>query len=177
MVNLFSSMTMSSVVDDIIDEEVEEDLWNEVNNPEFISAIPQCFSHFTYAQSKGNELLCDLQGVWNDVDGFTFTDPVIHSAYGKHSYGATDKGAEGILKFFETHTCTTLCKLMKFSFYNPTTKEQREQREILGLKRVRNPTPRSIARFLGFQKEQNRVKYLKKKKMKEQNKKKEQAFT
>lgn len=44
--------------------------------------VPQCFSHFTYSFTEGRDLVCDLQGVWNETDGFIFTDPVIqHSSH------------------------------------------------------------------------------------------------
>jgi hypothetical protein len=61
-----------------------------------------------------------LQGVFNETDGFILTDPVIHSVELKVSQpdeskvacignGKTDKGAQGIRLFFETHTCNALC--------------------------------------------------------------------
>ena len=34
-----------------------------------------CFSQI----SDCKNLVCDWQGVWNELDGFTLTDPVIHS--------------------------------------------------------------------------------------------------
>jgi hypothetical protein len=37
---------------------------------------PQAFSHFTYVNSEKRKLVCDLQGVWNEVDGYVLTDPV-----------------------------------------------------------------------------------------------------
>ena len=76
--------------------------------------VPQCFSHFTYETSGGRSLVCDLQGVWNAADGFVLTDPVIHhvSRYGtrRHKNGGTDKGAQGVLSFFRSHTCGDLCR-------------------------------------------------------------------
>ena len=38
--------------------------------------VPQAFSHFTYIVSEKRKLVCDLQGVYNEVDGFVLTDPV-----------------------------------------------------------------------------------------------------
>eukprot|EP00730_Choanoeca_flexa_P007342 TRINITY_DN12316_c0_g2_i1.p1 TRINITY_DN12316_c0_g2~~TRINITY_DN12316_c0_g2_i1.p1 ORF type:complete len:801 (+),score=186.42 TRINITY_DN12316_c0_g2_i1:149-2551(+) len=74
--------------------------------------VPQAFSHFTYA-ATGFELVCDLQGVWNAVDGFELTDPVIHNA----SHGSdhdhdrrTDKKGQGIEDFKRTHQCSPLCR-------------------------------------------------------------------
>jgi hypothetical protein len=78
-----------------------------------IDDIPQAFSHFTYEYSNRKKLVCDLQGVWNADDGFVLTDPVIHHVSPeegrKHRNGATDKGFEGVKKFFTTHQCNALC--------------------------------------------------------------------
>jgi len=71
---------------------------------------PQAFSHFTYSVSDGMSLVCDLQGVWNETDGFMLTDPVIHHASSKGKNGRTDKGKEGMKKFFESHKCNPLCR-------------------------------------------------------------------
>jgi len=60
--------------------------------------------------------VCDLQGVWNPNDGFVLTDPVVHyvSSHGqRHKNGATDKGLEGVKRFFNTHKCNALCAKMK----------------------------------------------------------------
>jgi len=77
--------------------------------------VPQCFSHFTFDFSRGRDLLCDVQGVWNAQDGFVLTDPVIHHVSAKSGRqhgrnGKTDKGLVGVLKFFETHRCNALCR-------------------------------------------------------------------
>ncbi|CAN0174564.1 unnamed protein product, partial [Hapterophycus canaliculatus] len=50
--------------------------------------VAQAFSHFTYHQSKGSFLVCDVQGV-----DFSITDPCVHSK--RKSYGAGDRGAQG----------------------------------------------------------------------------------
>ncbi|KXZ55301.1 hypothetical protein GPECTOR_3g436 [Gonium pectorale] len=52
----------------------------------------------------------DREGVWNAVDGFTMTDPVIHHHSGSKKNGATDKGMTGIRNFFATHKCGPLCR-------------------------------------------------------------------
>jgi hypothetical protein len=80
-----------------------------------INDVPQAFSHFSYERSLGKQLVCDLQGVWNADDGFVLTDPVVHYVSGsgkRHQNGATDKGFEGVKRFFRTHTCGSLCKKM-----------------------------------------------------------------
>ena len=71
-----------------------------------VDDVPQCFSHFTYTQSGGLNLVCDLQGVWNAYDGYMLTDPVIHHrslTREKGSNGKTDKGRDGMKRCFETH--------------------------------------------------------------------------
>lgn len=67
---------------------------------------PSALSHFSWVFSYGQELLCDLQGVKLDND-YKFTDPAIHSVQRK--YGGTDLGSEGIMLFFLTHKCNSLC--------------------------------------------------------------------
>ena len=77
--------------------------------------VPQAFSHFSYEHSCGKQLVCDLQGVWNPEDGFVLTDPVVHnisSTGHKHENGATDKGVDGVKRFFQTHKCGPLCSKM-----------------------------------------------------------------
>lgn len=80
---------------------------------DLVSQVPQCFSHFTYMQSNRKQLVCDLQGVWNVSDGFTLTDSIIHyncTRGRRHVNGSTDKGGNGMRKFFETHRCSKLCQ-------------------------------------------------------------------
>jgi len=53
------------------------------------------------------------QGVWNATDGFVFTDPVIHhisKAGRRHRNGQTDKGVEGVRRFFASHQCNAVCR-------------------------------------------------------------------
>ena len=93
----------------LVEEDEDEDEAIDVND------VPQAFSHFSYESSRGKQLVCDLQGVWNTHDGFVLTDPVVHyvSSTGKrHKNGATDKGLEGVRRFFATHKCCALCKRM-----------------------------------------------------------------
>ena len=104
--------TRVSELGGIIEEDEEDEEEIEVNE------VPQAFSHFSYEHSGGKQLVCDLQGVWNDEDGFVLTDPVVHyvSSTGKrHTNGATDKGLEGVKRFFRTHKCGTLCKRMQLT--------------------------------------------------------------
>lgn len=75
---------------------------------------PQAFSHFTYHESNGAALVCDLQGVHSARHNtFTFVDPVIHSdGFVKGKHGRTDRGQKGIADFFKTHRCNGVCRLL-----------------------------------------------------------------
>ncbi|GLC46882.1 hypothetical protein PLESTB_000663900 [Pleodorina starrii] len=88
------------------------------SGPASAEHVPQCFSHFTYCATDGKKLVCDLQGVWNPVDGFTLTDPAIHhNTPGRKRGGATDKGATGVQSFFATHVCNPLCRRLGLSCF------------------------------------------------------------
>jgi hypothetical protein len=80
------------------------------NNFGYVSDVdrntPQAFSHFSHVVSDSKLLICDIQGV-NDL----YTDPQVHSQAGG-LYGKGDMGREGINKFFATHRCNALCKLL-----------------------------------------------------------------
>ncbi|KAF0700297.1 Aste57867_9175 [Aphanomyces stellatus] len=66
----------------------------------------QALSHFSYHDSNGCVLLCDLQGAAMK-HGYVLTDPVIMSP-GRH-YGPTDLGRRGISTFFARHVCRRFC--------------------------------------------------------------------
>ena len=81
--------------------------------------VPQAFTHFTFQDSGGQMLVCDLQGVFErkmTPPTFLLTDPVIHfaSRHGgrAHKYGRTDRGMAGMRDFFRTHECNALCHAM-----------------------------------------------------------------
>jgi len=48
------------------DEEEEDQHLFEFMDP---NDVPSCFSHFTFVSSEERQLVCDLQGTWNVVDG------------------------------------------------------------------------------------------------------------
>lgn len=69
--------------------------------------IMQALSHYSYHISRGQFVLCDLQGgIYNN--GAVLTDPVILSQ-GKQ-YGCTDLGPSGISTFFAHHRCNKYCR-------------------------------------------------------------------
>ncbi|XP_038062503.1 uncharacterized protein LOC119732993 [Patiria miniata] len=76
-------------------------------------ASPAAFSHFTYHESNGEILVCDLQGV-RTSSGYKFTDPAVLSGGPElGAYGPADLGKFGIVKFFLNHRCNELCKKLK----------------------------------------------------------------
>ena len=83
----------------------------------------QAFSHFSYWNSGRKMLVCDLQGIMSDsppedescAGVFELTDPVVHykSQSGrKQVYGRTDLGKKGMHRFFQTHDCNAVCRLL-----------------------------------------------------------------
>lgn len=80
--------------------------------------VPQAFTHFTHAYTRGKMMVCDLQGVFEPrarPPTFELTDPVIHFASNRgrvNVYGRTDRGREGMRAFFRTHTCNGVCTLL-----------------------------------------------------------------
>ena len=90
----------------------------------------QAFTHFTYLFTARQVMVCDLQGVYNyDLVPPTFelTDPAIHyrSRKGRrHVFGRTDDGEAGMDKFFQTHMCTKVCKMMQLSRKNKDWRKQ-----------------------------------------------------
>lgn len=84
---------------DIIEEEDEDEDDNDESINFELDEIPQCFSHFSWSDSDGRCLVCDIQGVWNKKDGFVLTDPVIHTNQ-KRKNGSTDKAEDGFHAFF-----------------------------------------------------------------------------
>jgi hypothetical protein len=78
---------------------------------------PQCLSHFSWAFSKGTELVCDLQGCRHS-DRYDLTDPAICSI--DERYGVTDIGVHGFLRFFQSHKCNSLCNALHLDRLRPS---------------------------------------------------------
>ncbi|KAI0547948.1 kinase-like domain-containing protein [Xylaria curta] len=71
------------------------------------SEAMQALSHFSYHDSNGQILLCDVQG-GAYRDGYILSDPVIMSQK-PEKYGPTDLGPNGIRLFFYRHRCGRFC--------------------------------------------------------------------
>ena len=72
------------------------------------SDIMPAFMHWTWAKTKGEKMIADLQGVQEETR-YLLTDPAIMSSSLGDWYGPTDTGIEGIALFFINHSCTEIC--------------------------------------------------------------------
>ena len=71
---------------------------------------PLALSHWSWQESNGTLLLCDIQGLLGDGDTDVYTDPQLHSTPPHQMQGRSDMRQGGIDKFFQTHTCNALCR-------------------------------------------------------------------
>jgi hypothetical protein len=90
--------------------------------------IPQAFSHFSYRYSNRSVLICDLQGFLDtsaEPARFRLTDPAIHYTNRRRTRRErTNKGRKGVRKFYQTHKCNKICKLLGLPD-NDTKKKKR----------------------------------------------------
>jgi myosin-heavy-chain kinase len=66
----------------------------------------EALSHYSLVKSEGGLLVCDMQGVKNDL-----TDLEVHT-YDGQGLGIGNFGARGIEKFVDRHRCTSVCKAL-----------------------------------------------------------------
>jgi len=87
--------------------------------------ILDAFSHWTWVESGGAELVCDLQGHRGDGQlpylGSAFyyllTDPCICTR--DREYGESDLGPAGIGAFFQNHVCNEWCEHLDIEYERP----------------------------------------------------------
>ena len=97
--------------------------------------VMQAVSHFSYHQSSGQRVLCDLQG-GQTAAGPVISDPVIMSAH--QQFGVTDLGPKGIRNFSAYHRCNKYCKPHwnkprdAAKFYEPVESSTMEERRVVG---------------------------------------------
>eukprot|EP00928_Gymnodinium_smaydae_P072882 TRINITY_DN5616_c0_g1_i1.p1 TRINITY_DN5616_c0_g1~~TRINITY_DN5616_c0_g1_i1.p1 ORF type:complete len:661 (+),score=80.82 TRINITY_DN5616_c0_g1_i1:87-2069(+) len=82
--------------------------WVNYDVPVDVMNEAAAFSHFTFEHSAGGVIAVDIQGV-----GRSWTDPQLHSK--KKKYGLGDLGTIGMQKFFASHRCNAICKLLKLA--------------------------------------------------------------
>jgi hypothetical protein len=74
----------------------------------------EAFTHFSYHESGGQLIVCDIQGRYKSSPRhkkkirFELGDPAICSR--RRLYGPTDLGEKGIDSFFSNHVCNEFCK-------------------------------------------------------------------
>lgn len=77
--------------------------------------VAVAFSHFTYTETDGYLLVCDLQGIKTQSakkhDTILLTDPAIHCAKHKR-FGSTNMGQHGFDAFFAAHKCNSYCRAL-----------------------------------------------------------------
>ena len=61
------------------------------------------FMHWTWAHTKGEMMVSDLQGVFSE-GRYRLTDPAIMSLDG--NFGPTDTSVAGLILFFASHRCS-----------------------------------------------------------------------
>ncbi len=73
--------------------------------------LPSAFAHWTWQNSGGKFMICDIQGVRKGTK-YVLTDPCVHSSResGINRFGLSDLGEEGMRKFFQKHVCNDLCR-------------------------------------------------------------------
>eukprot|EP00438_Fugacium_kawagutii_P028491 Skav203236 [mRNA] locus=scaffold2746:17526:17933:- [translate_table: standard] len=103
-----------------------------------VGQLPTAFSHWTWVESNGEHLICDLQG-YRGVPGgvpttdgksnyYVFTDPaVLSKVSGK--YGPTDLGEKGQETWFSHHVCNDFCKSLGLEGKVPQGRQRHHARQ------------------------------------------------
>ena len=83
-----------------------------------VDVAPGAFSHFTWHESRGEEIVVDMQGVSTSKyqRKYLFTDPQLHSHIitdpsARISVG--DLGKNGMIHFYQGHRCTQECRALE----------------------------------------------------------------
>lgn len=81
----------------------------QVTSHHFYDRLMQALSHFSHTWSKGNLILCNLQGGVSRRDRrIVIFSPSIMSRDG-NVFGCSDAGSEGMSRFLRRHKCNEFC--------------------------------------------------------------------
>ncbi|EFP83000.2 alphaK A1 [Puccinia graminis f. sp. tritici CRL 75-36-700-3] len=105
--------------------------------------LMSAFTHWSYVNSKGNSLICDLQGA-----GSIITDPqILDRDNGRWADG--NNASEGIKQFVDNHRCNKVCEALKFQPPDQLVPVSSSQTEIRNsatqLRTVMRPGPARLA--------------------------------
>lgn len=89
-------------------------MFNKFNSNTGVSTFqhkaPDALTHFSYHFSKGEKLLCGLQGqVADGVVNVRYTFSGVSVCSMERSHGETDMGPAAMEEFFRTHKCSEFC--------------------------------------------------------------------
>ena len=88
-------------------------------NTNLCSCTLQAFSHYSWAKSNKELVICDLQGVFKG-DQICLTDPAVHCIdymLLQPKLGGSNLGFPGIQKFFASHNCNDICRKMRLPLF------------------------------------------------------------
>ena len=110
--------------------------WTDTNQQRL---TPEAFSAHSFYASRGDVLVCDIQGV-----GDLFTDPQLHSC--DESHGDGDLGRRGMALFFASSDGSNeLMKLLEIPAFALTAAERRRAARAAAPAKARSPSRRSSA--------------------------------
>lgn len=121
-------------------EQIVNGEWEKFNSNSGWSSgnatLPDAFSHWTWVETGGDMLVCDLQGHRGRPGGpkyagreeyyYLLTDPAIISK--DQRFGMTDLGSVGISNFFAHHECNSLCYSLGLHKKRPTGRKSLARR-------------------------------------------------
>ena len=88
-------------------------------NTDLYSCTLQAFSHYSWAKSNKQLVICDLQGV-PEGNRICLTDPAVHCINYmllQSKSGSNNLGFPGIQRFFASHICNDICHEMKLPLF------------------------------------------------------------
>lgn len=86
-----------------------------------MNEVAQAYSHFTFERSRGQFLVCNIQGISSTVEGdstdegmvLSLIHPAVHTSSGEQASKSFTRGnrhEDGFVDFFTTHRCNETCR-------------------------------------------------------------------